>query len=61
MEQKDIVHGFAPGVDAATSEFTCPKCRARRDCQALNPLCLSCGYQDPRQFELPDESNYRDL
>ena len=48
-----IVRGVAPGVDTATSTFTCPKCRASRDCQALNPVCLACGYQDPRRFEVP--------
>lgn len=46
------VRGFAPGVDTATNTFTCPKCRTARDCQALNPRCLSCGYQDPRRYEL---------
>jgi len=48
-----VVRGFAPGVDTASNTFTCPKCRASRDCQALNPVCLACGYQDPRRFELP--------
>lgn len=47
-----VVRGFAPGVDTDTNTFTCPRCRAVRDCQALNPVCLACGYQDPRRFEL---------
>lgn len=47
--------GVAPGVDMATNTFTCPKCQASRDCQALNPKCLSCGYQDPRRFEVPGD------
>ncbi len=51
LELPRVVRGFAPGVDAATNSFTCPKCDARRDCQALNPVCLACGYQDPRRFE----------
>jgi hypothetical protein len=49
---QEVVRGFAPGVDASTNTFTCPRCRVSRDCQALNPVCLSCGYQDPRRFEL---------
>jgi hypothetical protein len=56
--QEEIVRGFAPGVDAATNTFTCPKCQTARDCQALNPRCLACGYQDPRRFELPDDFDY---
>jgi hypothetical protein len=52
-KDQEEVRGFAPGVDVATSTFTCPRCRAARDCQALNPRCLACGYQDPRRFELP--------
>lgn len=53
MQNDSQARGFAPGVDAATNTFTCPRCKAARDCQALNPLCLACGYQDPRRFELP--------
>jgi hypothetical protein len=52
-EPDEVTSGFAPGVDLAASMFTCPRCRASRDCQALNPRCLSCGYQDPRRFALP--------
>jgi hypothetical protein len=52
------IRGFAPGVDARTNTFTCPRCRASRDCQALNPVCLTCGYQDPRRFEMPDDGAY---
>ena len=53
MSTDQIIYGFAPGVDAATNTFTCPRCRRSRDCQALNPICLACGYQDPLRFEVP--------
>jgi len=52
MGSPSRVHGFAPGVDLATKTFTCPRCGARRDCQALNPICLACRYSDPRSFVL---------
>ena len=55
------VRGFAPGVDAATNTFTCPKCRATRDCQAINPVCLACSYQDPRCFELPEADGHYEV
>ncbi len=55
------VQGFAPGVDPGTNTFTCPRCRAARDCQALNPVCLACGYQDPRSFELPDAAGHYEV
>lgn len=53
-----VIRGCAPGVDVAASTFTCPSCSAQRDCQALNPVCLACGYQDPRRFEVPEGGSY---
>jgi hypothetical protein len=53
-QQEAVIRVFAPGVNVATNTFTCPRCHMARDCQALNPRCLSCGYQDPRRFELLD-------
>lgn len=58
LPEDEVVRGCAPGVDVATHTFTCPRCRATRGCQALNPRCLACGYQDPRRFELPADFAY---